>query len=135
MSRILALEIAWFASPQLGGIEILEAGCLGSARSGGVCARLDALEHTLGLFSSPEPEAAPPTPANGGPLDSALTLGVPVVPLTDDKDTSPMPSARSGSSTSLSAPGGDSSMLCGSLAKPFNATTAASEVPPLIYAA
>ena len=77
VSRILALEIAWFASPQLGGIEILEAGCLGSARSGGVCARLDALEHTLGLFSSPEPEAAPPTPANGGPLDSASTLGVP----------------------------------------------------------
>jgi len=135
VSRILALEIAWFASPQLGGIEILEAGCLGSARSGGVCARLDALEHTLGLFSSPEPEAAPPTPANGGLWTQLPHWESPVVPLTDDKDTSPMPSARSGSSPSLSAPGGDSSMLCGSLAKPFSATTAASEVPPIIYAA
>jgi hypothetical protein len=52
----------------------------------------------------------------------------PAEPSTDDKDTSPMPFARIGSFLSPSAPGGNSSMLCGSSEKPSVATTAASEV-------
>jgi hypothetical protein len=149
-SRFLALEIAWFASPQPGGmqarIEALETGYLGSSRSGGVRARLEALEHALGM-SSPELGAAPPTPANGLPLDPASLSGSqlrvtlfpqspssasgksPAVPSMDDKDTNPKPYARSGCSPSPSALGGDSSMLCVSPAKHSIART---EVPPSV---
>jgi hypothetical protein len=148
VSRVLALEIASFASPQPGSIqtriEALKTGCLGSARSGSVRARLEAPEYAHGL-SSPESEAAPPTPANGGLLDSASLLGSPLcvalfpqspssvsrkspgVPSMNDKGTNPKSSARSGSSPSPSAPGGDSSMLRESSAKPSIAKTSASE--------
>ena len=56
----------------------------------------------------------------------------PAEPPTDDKDTSPKPSARSGSSPSPSVPGNASSILCESSAKPSIATTAASEVSPSV---
>jgi hypothetical protein len=47
----------------------------------------------------------------------------------DDKDTIPKSSARSGSSSSPSVPGGNSFMMRGSSKKTSIAITAASEVP------
>jgi hypothetical protein len=102
------------------------------------------LEQALCL-SSLEPEAAL-IPANGGPLDSALLLGSPLfvalfprspssahgkspaMSPTSCKDTNPKLSARRGSSSLPSVPGGDSSLFCGLSAKPSIITTAASEV-------
>jgi hypothetical protein len=51
-------------------------------------------------------------------------------PEADDRDIKLKPSARSGSSPPHSAPGGYSSMFCGSSAISLCATTSASEVSP-----
>jgi hypothetical protein len=84
-ARIEALEVNWFGSAQLGDTR----------------ARLNALGRELGPSSpAPEPEQAPPTPANSRPLDLA----------------SPVSMMLFQSPLSPSVPSGGSSLLSGSSA-------------------
>jgi hypothetical protein len=86
-----AFEIDWLGSAKSNGmrarLEALEVDWFRSAQSGGRRARLGALEiELIPLSPAPEPKQASPTPANGGPFDAAspgivLPLQRPRLPL------------------------------------------------------